>query len=448
MKQLLALVAAVALPLSAAGDFTVGFEKYRLQNGLRVILAQDNAVPVVAVYLIYGVGARSEEKGRSGFAHLFEHMMFQGSKNAPKGMHFQTVEANGGALNGSTHVDFTDYFEVLPSNQLAVALWLEADRMRGLNITAENLANQKEAVKQERRLTFDNRPYNTALVDRFPELAFRNWQNYHSLIGSFEDLNAATVEDVSKFFQIYYAPNNAVLAIAGDLRVPEAKKLVETYFGPLEPQPQPQHPDATEPGERSTRADVYRDPLARVPAVLVAWPGPQRRSPDYNAMVMLDLVLTEGDSSRLQQALVKGRQSVVRFEASLGYPFGGSSEYVDPGIYGVFLTHQPKVSGREVASQVEVEIAKIQKDGVPVKELDRARAQWRAYRLREMQNALNRAKLLAQYELLDGKPEWITAELDAFLSVTPAQVQAAAKKYLVPEKRVTLEIVPVPKEAK
>ena len=448
MKQLLALVAAVALPLAAAGDLTVGFEKYRLKNGLRVILAQDNAVPVVAVYLIYGVGARSEQKGRSGFAHLFEHMMFQGSKNAPKGMHFQTVEANGGSLNGSTHIDFTDYYEVLPSNQLAVALWLEADRMRGLNITAENLDNQKEAVKQERRLTFDNRPYNTALVDRFPAMAFRNWQNYHSTIGSFEDLNAATVEDVSKFFQTYYAPNNAVLAIAGDLRVPEAKKLVETYFGHLEPQPQPKHPDTTEPGGAETRADVYRDSLARVPAVLVGWPGPKRRSPDYNAMVMLDLVLTEGDSSRFQQTLVKGRQSVVRFEASLGYPMGGSSEYVDPGVYGVFLTHQPRIPGREVASQVEEEIAKIHKDGIPVKELDRARAQWRAYRIREMQNALNRAMLLAQYELLDGKPEWITEELNAFLSVTPAQVQAAAKKYLVPEKRVMLEIVPAPKEGK
>jgi predicted Zn-dependent peptidase len=223
---------------------------------------------------------------------------------------------------------------------------------------------------------------------------------------------------------------------------------VETYFGPLEAQPQPKHPDTTEPGEPQTRADVYRDPLARVPAVLLGWPGPKRRSPDYNAMVMLDLVLTEGDSSRFQQGLVKGRQSVVRFEASLGYPMGGSSEYVDPGVYGVFLTHQPKIPGREVASQVEEELAKIQKDGIPVKELDRARAQWRASRIREMQSALNRATLLAQYELLDGKPEWITEELDAFLSVTPAQVQAAAKKYLVPEKRVTLEIVPAPKEAK
>ena len=203
----------------AATDFKIPIEKYTLENGMRVILSPDKSVPVVSVYVIYGVGARSEEKGRTGFAHLFEHMMFQGSANAPKGQHFKLVESNGGTLNGSTHPDFTDYFEVLPSNKLAVGLWLESDRMRSLAINQENLANQKEAVKQERRLHFDNQPYDTAIVDRWPQIAFRNWQNSHSLIGSFEDLNAASVEDVAKFFKTFYAPNNAVLVLAGDLDV-------------------------------------------------------------------------------------------------------------------------------------------------------------------------------------------------------------------------------------
>ncbi len=447
MRPPLVVLLAASLPLGAAGDLAIPFEKYKLKNGLRVILAPDNAVPVVAVYVIYGVGARSEEKGRSGFAHLFEHMMFQGSKNAPKGMHFKLVEANGGSLNGSTHPDFTDYFEVLPANQLAVGLWLEADRMRGLVITAENLANQKEAVKQERRLSFDNRPYNTAIVDRWPAIAFRNWQNYHSLIGSFEDLNAATVEDVAKFFQTYYAPNNAVLSIAGDIRVADTKKLVEAYFGPLEPQEQPRHPDLAEPSDATARSDVYRDPLARVPAVIAGYPGPKRRSADYNAMVMLDLVLTEGDSSRFQQELVKGRQSVVRYEASLGWPFSGSDDYKDPGLYAMFLTHHPKYSGKEIVAQAEEVIARIQKEGIDEKELQRVRAQLRAARINRLQSALGRASLLARYELLDGRPEWITEELDAFLAVTPAQIQAAAQKYLAPEKRAMLEIVPAPKEA-
>src|SRR5262249_22270462 len=274
--------------LARGADMTVPFERYKLKNGMRVLLSQDNSVPVVTVYMLYGVGARSEEKGRTGFAHLFEHMMFQGSANAPKGMHFKTVEANGGSLNGSTHPDYTDYFEVMPSNKLAVGLWLQSDRMRSLAITEANLANQKDAVKEERRLSFDNRPYNTAIVDIWPTLAFRNWQSSHSLIGSFEDLNAASVGDVAKFFKTYYAPNNAILSVVGDIKIPEAKKWIETYFAGIPSQPQPKHPALAEPGEATARNEVYKDPLARVPAVVIGWPGPARRTADYNALVMAD----------------------------------------------------------------------------------------------------------------------------------------------------------------
>src|SRR6267143_5104505 len=256
MKKIWLPIAASAVLLAQGADLKVPFEKYKLKNGMRVILSQDNSVPVVTVYLLYGVGARSEEKGRTGFAHLFEHMMFQGSANAPKGVHFKTVEANGGNLNGSTHADFTDYFEVMPSNKLAVGLWLEADRMRSLAITAPNLDNQKDAVKEERRLSFDNRPYNTAIVDVWPQLAFRNWQSSHSLIGTFEDLNASSLKDVESFFKTYYAPNNAVLVIVGDIKVPEAKKLVETYFADIPSQPKPKPPDLTEPEQPKPRSQV------------------------------------------------------------------------------------------------------------------------------------------------------------------------------------------------
>src|SRR3984957_1562596 len=249
MKNLLlaCCLALSAATLATPAEFSIPVETYKLKNGLRVILSKDSAVPVVTVYMIYDVGARSEEKGRTGFAHLFEHMMFEGSANAPKGVQGTQVESNGGVQNGSTHPDFTDYYEVLPSNKLATALWLDSDRVRSLAITDENLKNQKEAVKQERRLSFDNQPYATAEIDTFPTLMFRNWQSSHSLIGSFEDLNAASVADVSKFFKTYYAPNNAALAIVGDIRIPEAKKLVDTYFGDIPSQPQPQRPDMTEP---------------------------------------------------------------------------------------------------------------------------------------------------------------------------------------------------------
>jgi len=436
-------VSAGALIMQAA-ELRIPIEKYKLKNGMRVILSQDNSVPVVTVYIIYGVGARSEEKGRTGFAHLFEHMMFQGSKNAPKGTHFKMVESNGGSMNGSTHPDYTDYFEVLPSNKLAVGLWLESDRMRGLSINQENLANQKEAVKQERRLSFDNQPYATAIVDRWPELVFRNWHNSHSLIGSFEDLNAATVADVAKFFKTYYAPNNAVLVLSGDIQIADAKKLVETYFAGVPPQPQPQHPDLSEPPQKEARSEIYRDRLAKVPAVVVAYPGPARRSADYNALVMLDMVLTGGESSRFHQNLVKGKKSVVQFEANLGWPFAGPNDYKDPGAYGIFLLYNPQFTGQQIVSQVEEEIRKIQKDGVEAKELDRVRTLLRSSRIRQLQSSHSRAALLGQYELLDGNPEHINTELNALLAVTPEQIQAAARKYLAPQKRSVLDIVPAP----
>src|SRR3954464_12067295 len=259
MKTHLLCALAAGTLLASAAEFTVPIEKYELKNGLRVILSQDNATPVVTVYMIYDVGSRSEEKGRTGFAHLFEHMMFEGSANAPKGVHFATIESNGGVMNGSTHPDFTDYYETLPSNKLATALWLESDRMRSLSINEENLKNQKEAVKQERRLSFDNQPYATAIVDVWPTLMFKNWQSSHSLIGSFEDLNASTVEDVAKFFKTHYAPDNAALVVVGDLQIPETKKLIETYFGDVPSQPKPKRPDMTEPAEFKGETRIYKD---------------------------------------------------------------------------------------------------------------------------------------------------------------------------------------------
>ena len=431
------------LPAFAAG-LGIPIEKYRLENGMTVILSRDASAPVVTVYVLYKVGARSEEKGRSGFAHLFEHMMFQGSKNAPKGMHFREIESNGGWLNGSTHPDFTDYFQVLPSSKLALALWLESDRMRGLNITQENLDNQREAVKEERRLRLDNQPYATAIVDRWPELAFRNWSNAHSIIGSFEDLDAATVEDVARFFKTYYAPNNAVLVVAGDFDPAEARKFIHAYFADIEPQPQPKHPDLTEPAVTVPRHAVVKDPLAKVPAVLIGYPGPQRRSADYYAMVLLDVLLTGGDSSRFSQNLVKGRQSVIQVEANLGWPFAGPADYLHPGLYAMMLLHKPDFQGAEVAAQVQEEIARVQKDGLDAKELARIKTLLRSSRINEIQSSYRRAALLAQYEALDGDANLINTELERYQRVTAEQVRDAARKHLRPETRIVMEIVPAP----
>jgi zinc protease len=445
MKKLaVCLLFATGIFLARGADLTIPVESYKLANGLRVILSKDNAVPVVTVYMIYDVGSRAEEKGRTGFAHLFEHMMFEGSKNVPKGMHFATVESNGGTMNGSTHPDFTDYFEILPSNKLATALWLESDRMRSLAINDENLKNQKEAVKQERRLSFDNQPYATAIVDVWPTLMYRNWQSSHSLIGSFEDLNSSSVEDVSKFFRTYYAPNNAALVLVGDLQIADAKKLVETYFGDIPSQPQPQRPDLSEPADFQARKEIYKDPLARVPGLILGYPGPKRRSPDYYALNMVDAILTGGDSSRFRLDLVKGKKSVIQYEANLGWPFASALDYRDPEPYAIFVLYNPAFTADQMISQVQDEIAKLQNEPLDAKDLERVKTTMRAARIKELQSSMNRARELAQYTLADGKPELINTELDAMMAVTPAQIQAAAKKYLTPDRRAVLEIGPAP----
>src|SRR5579871_577890 len=446
MKCIFLLLILFCAVLQAAQPM-IPIEKYTLKNGMRVILSRDNAIPVVSVYMIYDVGARVEEKGRTGFAHLFEHMMFEGSANVPKGMHFKLVESNGGTLNGSTHPDYTDYFEVLPSNKLAVALWLESDRMRSLAITKENLDNQKEAVKQERRLSFDNRPYSTAIVDRWPELAFHNWQNSHSLIGSFEDLNSSSVEDVAKFFKTYYAPDNAVLVIVGDIQIPEAKKLVEQYFGDIPAQPKPAKPDLSEPANAAPRTDVYHDAHARVPGVIIGYPAPPRRSPDYFALGLLDVLLTGGPSSRFQLNLVKGKESLIQYQAEIGWPFASSSDYKDPGDYAMFLLFKPNFTPEQIVEQAQDEIAKIQKDGVDAKELERARTLLRSEQINALQSSLHRAQLLGRYEIFDGKPELINTALDDFLAVTASDIQNAARKYLTPEHRSVLQILPAPAPA-
>ncbi|MBV9158792.1 MAG: insulinase family protein [Acidobacteriaceae bacterium] len=444
MFKALATLTLCALALPAApANINIPIEKYKLDNGLRVILSQDNTLPVVAVYIVYDVGARSEERGRTGFAHLFEHMMFEGSANVKKGEHMRYVESNGGSFNGSTHPDYTNYFETMPSNKLAVALWLESDRMRSLAITPENLTNQKEAVKQERRLSFDNQPYATAIVDKWPQLAFQNWQSSHSLIGSFEDLNAATIEDVSKFFKTYYAPNNAVLTIVGDIQIGEAKKLVQTYFADIPSQPQPKRPDLAEPTSNSrAKSEVYKDVLAKVPGVVIGYAGPPRGSDDFYAMVILDALLTGGDSSRLQQDLVKGKKSVVQYQGDLGWPFAAADDYKSPGEYATFLVYKPNFQSNQIVDQYQDEVARIQKEGVTAEELHRAQTLLLSSKLNQLQTSLGRATLLANFEVLDGAPEEINSLLGKYEAVTAAQVQSVAKKYLSPNQRVVLAIQP------
>ena len=431
VRALLALLIASAIwPNAVAQSFSVSFTQFQLDNGLRVVLSEDHTAPVVAVAIYYDVGSRNEVRGRSGFAHLFEHMMFQGSENVGKAEHFKYIESNGGIVQGSTHADFTNYYEFLPSNQLELALWLESDRMRSLKITPENLKNQQEAVKEEKRLSYDNQAYWPALI-KMDEMVFQNWANAHSSIGSMEDLNAANISDVQKFFDTYYAPNNAVLVIAGDIDSAQAEALARKYFGSIPRQKSPPPVDTTEPAEVAKRKAVADDAHAEMPAIAIAWKIPARRMPDSYAIALLKSILFDGESARLYQRLVK--EKAVALEVS-----GTLEERRGPGQVAVFSIHKPDVKSEQVETIIEAEIERIKKDGVSDDELIKVKNQYRLSRFlsgsegeyTSLQTPLGRALALAEFTLFDGDPSLINTEMDRYLAVTPRQVQDAARKYL------------------
>ena len=446
MKRLLSTVSLIAVivaavpPATRAQTFKVPFSQFSLENGLRVVLSEDHSAPVVAVAVYYDVGSRNEVKGRTGFAHLFEHMMFQGSENVPKAAHFKYIESNGGVLNAATHPDFTNFYEFLPSNQLALALWLESDRMRSLKITQANLKNQKDAVKEEKRLSYDNQAYWPALL-KMDEMVFSNWANAHSTIGSMRDLDAATVTDVSSFFATYYAPNNAVLVIAGDINTGEAEALVRKYFDSIPRHKPPPPIDVSEPFEVAARTAAIDDTHAQMPAVSLAWKVPARRSPDFYALAMLKSILCDGQSARLYQKLVKEQAVSLEVQGTLEVRRG-------PGQVAVFTIHKPDIRSEDVRAIVEAEIERIKAEGVTVDELIKVKNQYSLDRFlggsegehSSLQTALGRALALAEFTMFDGDPSLINAEIDRFLAVTAEQVRDAARRYLVPANNAVLTI--------
>src|SRR2546421_7888754 len=287
----------------------VDVKETRLANGLRVITVEDHSAPVIAIDITYQVGSRNERQGRTGFAHLFEHMMFKGSENVGTGEHFYLIFNNGGTMNGTTNEDRTTYFEALPANQLDLALYLEADRMRSLAITKANLDNQRNAVQEERRLGVDNQPYGKS-GEIQQGLIYDNFAYKHTTIGSMEDLNAATVEDVAAFFKLYYAPNNAVLSVVGDFKTADAIKKIKEYFEKIPRQPDPPAVDMAEPEQKAERRAGVDDALARLAQVDIAFKTVPGNTADFYALQVLSTALQSGQSSRLYQALVKDKQLV------------------------------------------------------------------------------------------------------------------------------------------
>ncbi len=409
-------------------------QQFTLSNGLRIVLCEDHAVPVVSVALYYDVGSRNEKPGRTGFAHLFEHMMFQGSENVPKAAHFQYIFNAGGTMNGTTSTERTNYFETLPASHLPLALWLESDRMRSLKVTQENLDNQRSAVQEEKRLRYDNQPYVNAFL-RINELIFKNPANAHSTIGSMEDLDAATIDDVREFFRIYYAPNNAVLTIVGDFDSAEASELVRKYFEAIPSQSPPPPVDISEPEDVALTQEVFNDPLAPAPAFVLGWKIPKRRTRDFYAISLAADLLFEGESSRLYQKLVKGDESVVSIQ-------GGIDERRGPSACYIFALPKPGQEVADIREQIFDEIRSLRESGPSEEEMEKLRNSLRNDVVRGRQSTMYRAQRLAEYALYDNDPTLIDTELAQYLAITPAEIKDAVMNYLDVDNRVTLDILP------
>ena len=412
-------------------------EEFALGNGLRVVLNHDTAIPVVSVAVYYNVGSRNEREGRTGFAHLFEHMMFQGSANVPKAGHFQYVMKAGGTMNGTTSSERTNYFETLPANQLPLALWLESDRMRSLAVTQENLDNQREAVKEEKRLRYDNQPYGQ-IFDLINEMIYKNFANAHSTIGSMEHLDDATVEDVQEFFRIFYAPNNAVLVLSGAFEADDAKKLVETYFGDIKSQPLPPALDVTEPVEVAENYREWEDKLAPFPAFLIGWKIPKRRTPEFNALYLAGKVLYDGESSRLYQKLVKGKESVIQL-------FGFTDERRGPSSIFVGAIPKPEKDLSKIRETIMTEIHDLAAHGPTAEEMEKIENQLINDAVRMRQSSMSRAQSIAEFALYDGDPTIVNTDLDDLLAVTAEQIRHAVGVYLNTDNRALLDVVPAGK---
>jgi zinc protease len=420
---------------SAASVPQVNFTEYRLANGLRVILAPDRSAPVIATSITYNVGSRNERPGRTGFAHLFEHLMFQGSENVGRGEHFVLINDNGGSFNGTTNQDRTNYFATLPANQLDLALYLEADRMRALDINPENLNNQRLVVQEERRQSYDNQPYG-ALFETVLDLSYSNFAYKHSTIGSMADLNAATLDDVRAFFKTYYAPNNATLAVVGDFNAADAKAKIQKYFGAISRQPAPPPVDVTEPPPSGERRKTIEDPLARLPRYAAAYRTVPGNSPDYCALNLLAGILGRGRTSRLYSAVTEKRLALNATASE--------SESRGEGLFMVNANLTPQGDVDAVEAAIDAEIARIQNEGVTEAELNRAKTQARLGTITRLQTALGKANQLSSNAVFFDDPNRVNTLLPSLQAVTAADVRRVARKYLVPRNRVVVIGRPAP----
>jgi predicted Zn-dependent peptidase len=430
---------AAATPSTSAAEALAGIaiERQTLDNGLRVVVNADHTVPTVAIAVYYDVGSRNEERGRSGFAHLFEHLMFEGSANVARNEHFTYIAARGGDANATTSDDRTNYFETLPSNELALGLWLEADRMASLDISEEAFANQRTTVLQERQQNYESQPYALSFL-RANELAYGDYFPYaHSTIGDVQDVVNSPLSAVQEFWQRHYAPNNAVLVIAGDVEPAEAFAMARQYFGAIPRRDVvPYAPGELAP-QTAERRESMVDPLADLPAFHVEWHIPPNREPDHYALELLSAVLGDGESSRLYRSLVHEQEIL----SEIGV---GTDDRRGPDLFSVFGLVQEDHTAEEGRAAVYAAIADIAAHGVPEREMERVHNRMRAYFVMNVQSNLMRAEHLAEYELYYGDATLLRTELDRYLAVTSADIQRVAGQYFTETNRTVLDVVPPP----
>jgi len=438
---LLLLIASLQVPL-AAQQWKAPTSMKKLANGLIVVVSEDHSAPTFGLCVSYGIGFRLEPEGHTGFAHLFEHMMFEGTPNAPKGVLMRAIEGGGGDLNGDTRYDFTEYIETAPVSALDPVLWIEADRMKTLDFSPKNLENQRNVVEEEVRVNVLNRPYGLFFAIDLPGKAFDTYPNAHNFYGEFKDLDAAKIADVQKFYEQYYAPNNAVLAVVGDVQPDDIFAKVEKYFATIPVRQIPPRPNVEEPPQKSERRASEPDQLAKVPALAIGYRMPPRHSPDALAGAVTGELLHNGQASRFYQALVKEKQVALSVDGGLNWPLGTPYEFNGPTLMTSFIVYPPNISEDQLLAAYDSTINELIDKGPSQQDLDRIVAKMRSDWYDQLEIPISRASALSHAVLFDGNFDLVYQVPEDLAKVTPAQIRAFAAKYLVSANRTMINRVP------
>ncbi len=436
MKKIFFAVGLISSVFSLVNAQQIQFEEYDLENGLHVILQEDHSNPIVTVSVLYHVGSKNEEPNRTGFAHFFEHLLFEGSENIKRGEFSQYVENNGGVLNANTSKDRTYYYETLPSNQLALGLWLESERMLHAKVENTGIETQREVVKEEKRLRMDNQPYMTAFRKEIWEYLFPTHPYNWAVIGSIDDLNAAQEADYKNFYATYYVPNNATLSIAGDINPTEAKKLIQDYFGSIPKGTKTiKRPHVTEKPITKEIVVTSEDKNAQLPAILIAYRTPKETDKDAYVLDIISNVLSNGQSSRITKNVVNKKQLAL---ASGSFLYG----LEDYGAFFIYAMPNQGVETDKLLEALDLEVDNLINNGISEKELQTQINKLEKQFVSGNGTTSGIAENLANYHVYFGDANLINTEIDKYRAITVDDIKRVAKKYLNKNQRVRMNVVP------